>query len=110
MSQKEIREARRRKVLERGSDRLAYITGEIKSISSSQSSSLNSALEPAGPVNPGETGLKSLSNAGGPAEPQQDSSGMNLFLSFPHKHRLLRLLKIPDLKHYLLPHFLRVSL
>jgi hypothetical protein len=61
MSQKEAREARRRKILERGSDRLAFITGEIKSIPPTSPSSQSRDF-PA-PVRTGDTGLKSLSSA-----------------------------------------------
>ncbi|CAK9189585.1 unnamed protein product, partial [Sphagnum troendelagicum] len=70
MSQKEAREARRRKILERGSDRLAFITGEIKSIPPTSPSSQSRDF-PA-PVRTGDTGLKSLSSA----EPR--SAGHNL--------------------------------
>ncbi|KAH9573889.1 hypothetical protein CY35_01G024900 [Sphagnum magellanicum] len=61
MSQKEAREARRRKILERGSDRLAFITGEIKSVPPTSPSSQSRDF-PA-PVRTGDTGLKSLSSA-----------------------------------------------
>lgn len=56
-SGKELREARRRKILERGGDRLAYITGQVKVLPPVE---LPSAV--ASP--PGESGLKSLSIAG----------------------------------------------
>lgn len=56
-SAKELREARRRKILERGGDRLAYITGQVKTLP---------PVEPPSAVSspPGESGLKSLSIAG----------------------------------------------
>ena len=56
-SAKELREARRRKILERGGDRLAYITGQVKTLP---------PVEPPSAVAspPGESGLKSLSIAG----------------------------------------------
>lgn len=54
-SAKELREARRRKILERGGDRLAYITGQVKTLPS---------VEPVASPPPGESGLKSLSIAG----------------------------------------------
>lgn len=56
-SAKELREARRRKILERGGDRLAYITGQVKVLP---------PVEPSAAVvsPPGESGLKSLSIAG----------------------------------------------
>lgn len=54
-SAKELREARRRKILERGGDRLAYITGQVKTLP---------PAEPQVVSPPGESGLKSLSIAG----------------------------------------------
>lgn len=53
MSQKELRELRRKKIMERGRDRLAYITGEVKTLPPTAAGS-----------NPGETGLKTLANPG----------------------------------------------
>jgi hypothetical protein len=73
MSQKEAREARRRKILERGSDRLAFITGEIKSIPPTSPSSQSRDF-PA-PVRTGDTGLKSLSSA----EPRSAGQWLHLF-------------------------------
>lgn len=61
MSQKEAREARRRKILERGSDRLAFITGEIKSVPPTPPSS--QSRDCPAPVRTGDTGLNSLSSA-----------------------------------------------
>lgn len=55
-SAKELREARRRKILERGGDRLAYITGQVKTLPPVEPSAVGSP--------PGESGLKSLSIAG----------------------------------------------
>jgi hypothetical protein len=74
MSQKEAREARRRKILERGSDRLAFITGEIKSIPPTSPSSQSRDF-PA-PVRTGDTGLKSLSSA----EPRSAGLWLHPFL------------------------------
>ncbi len=73
MSQKEAREARRRKILERGSDRLAFITGEIKSVPPTSPSSQSRDF-PA-PVRTGDTGLKSLSSA----EPRSAGQWLHLF-------------------------------
>lgn len=57
-SAKELREARRRKILERGGDRLAYITGQVKTLPPAEPSP-SAVVSP-----PGESGLKSLSIAG----------------------------------------------
>lgn len=53
MSQKELRELRRKKIMERGRDRLAFITGEVKTLPPTAAGS-----------NPGETGLKTLADPG----------------------------------------------
>lgn len=55
-SVKDLREARRRKILERGNDRLAFITGQVKALSPAEPSSVVGVR--------GESGLKSLSIAG----------------------------------------------
>jgi len=62
-SAKELREARRRKILERGGDRLAYITGQVKTLP---------AVEPVASPPLGESGLKSLSIAGELQSPIKD--------------------------------------
>jgi hypothetical protein len=73
MSQKEAREARRRKILERGSDRLAFITGEIKSVPPTPPSS--QSRDCPAPVRTGDTGLNSLSSA----EPRSAGQWLHLF-------------------------------
>ncbi len=75
MSQKEAREARRRKILERGSDRLAFITGEIKPIPPTSPSSQSRDF--LAPVRTGDSGLKSLSSA----EPRSAGQWLLFFFS-----------------------------
>lgn len=71
MSQKELRELRRKRIMERGRDRLAYITGEVKTLPPTAAGS-----------NPGEMGLKTLANPGELPVSDFTSAGVQLGFQF----------------------------
>ncbi|XP_024401908.1 uncharacterized protein [Physcomitrium patens] len=80
-SVKDLREARRRKILERGNDRLAFITGQVKALSPAEPSSVVGVR--------GESGLKSLSIAGelpsSSEDPLPTSSPLNVPNAIPEE-------------------------